>query len=188
MLKLRKVAVTGGLSSGKTTVCRFLSELGAYVLSADEIVHQLLSSDQEIIRQVAELLGSEVCLEGKIDRAKVAAKVFNQPDLLKSLEKIIHPAVQNEINNHFQRITRKNEYSLFVVEIPLLFEAGFEKDYDMTVAVLSDVKRYQNGYELRMKRQMTPQEKAERADYTIENNGTLEELFQKVKHLYNQIT
>jgi dephospho-CoA kinase len=193
MLKLRKVAVTGGLSSGKTTVCRFLKELGAYVLSADEIVHQLLSSDDLLIQQVIDLLGSDVCIDGKIDRKKVAAVVFQQPRLLESLEKILHPAVRNVINQHFNRESKRHHYPLFIVEIPLLFETGADSQFDLSVAVISDdetcKKRFSRPeeYEQRMQRQMTPQEKAKRADFIIENNGSLEDLFQAVKKIYKQL-
>lgn len=185
---MRKVAVTGGLSSGKTSVCLFLRELGAYVLSADEIVHQLLSSDKNLIHQVIDLLGSEVCVNGAIDRSKVAAKVFQQRELLESLEKIIHPAVRNVIKRHFDKEIKSGEHTLFVVEIPLLFEAGFDDGFDFTVAVISDEPRCKTeDYEKRMSRQMSPQEKSAKADFTIENNGSLDDLYQKVKGLYKQL-
>ncbi len=193
MLKLRKVAVTGGLSSGKTTVCLFLRELGAYVLSADEIVHQLLSSDNNLIHQVIDLLGPEVLIEGKINRRKVAAIVFQQPELLESLEKIIHPAVRNVISHHFSNESKNPKHTLFVVEIPLLFEAGFDSDFDFTVAVIADEEkckqRFQRPeeYMQRMSRQMTPQEKAARADFIIENNGSPEELNRAVKKIYKNL-
>lgn len=193
MLTLRKVAVTGGLASGKTSVCRILKELGAYVLSADEIVHQLLSSDHNLIHQVTELLGSEVCVEGKIDRSKVAAIVFHQPKLLKSLEKIIHPVVRNVINQRFNQERQNPQYPLFVVEIPLLFEACFESGFDFTVAVVANEAKcrerclYPEDYEQRTSKQMTPREKSERADFTIENNGSLDDLYRKVKELYEHL-
>lgn len=194
MLKLRKVAVTGGLSSGKSSVCRFLKELGAYVVSADEIVHQLLSTDILLIQQVIALLGPEVCIDGKIDRKRVAAQVFQQPEKLQSLERIIHPAVRNVINHQFDKENRHQKYPLFVVEIPLLFETGANRDFDYTVAVWADETKCQErfgnkkDYELRMMRQMTQKEKAAKADFIIENNGSLDDLYQAVKKLYKKLT
>ena len=85
MLKIKKVAVTGGLAAGKTTVCQLFKELGACVVSADEIVHQLLSPGTAVGQQVVSLLGSDIISDQGLDRKKIAAKVFSQPDLLLSL-------------------------------------------------------------------------------------------------------
>ena len=80
MLRLRKVAVTGGLSCGKSSVCRIFKELGAYVVSADEIVHRLLSTKTNLGQQVISLLGKEIITNGKINRSTIAKKVFNDPN------------------------------------------------------------------------------------------------------------
>ena len=97
MLKLKKIAITGGLSAGKTTVCQLFKECGAYVMSADEIVHRLLSPHTRIGQQVIALLGSDILSGAEIDRKKVSEKVFPYPDKLRALERIIHPAVFDEI-------------------------------------------------------------------------------------------
>ena len=94
MLKLKKIAVTGGVASGKSTVCRLFQNLGAYVVSADQITHELLASDNTLKKKVVSIFGHEI-LEGEvIDRAKVAKKVFSSPDLLYKLEALIHPRVE----------------------------------------------------------------------------------------------
>lgn len=198
MLKLGKVAVTGGLSSGKSTVCRFFKDLGAYVVSADKIVHQILSPETEQGKQVITLLGSEIVVEGQIDRSKIAQKVFNNPQLLKSLEKILHPAVRDEVEKCYQSACHENKYSLFIAEIPLLFEAGQEKFYDWTIAVVSDPKvslqRFvvatglnADAYKRRTANQLPPQVKARKASYVIINNGELAEMQEAVKMIYNQL-
>jgi dephospho-CoA kinase len=94
-METRKIAVTGTLSSGKSTVCQLLKEFGAYVVSADEIVHRLLRVETEIGQKVIDLLGEEILSEGQIDRAKIAKKVFRNPQLLQALEQIIHPQVRH---------------------------------------------------------------------------------------------
>lgn len=193
MLKLKKIAITGGLAAGKTTICRIFKELGAYVISADEIVHQLLSPKTEIGQQVIRLLGTDVVSGEEFDRKKIAAKVFPRPDLLHSLEEILHPAVFDEIEKKHKQIAREKKYSLFVAEIPLLFEAKREKDFDAVIAVVADPEiarqRYtQQEYEQRMIRQIEPKLKASKADYTIENNGSLDQLKNQIKNLYSQLT
>ena len=119
---LRKIAITGGLSCGKSSVCRIFKELGAYVISADEVVHQLLSPTTNLGRQVISLLGADIVVDKQIDRSKIAKKVFKQPALLQSLENLLHPAVRDEIEKQYQQIANQPSPPLFVVEIPLLFE------------------------------------------------------------------
>lgn len=167
MLESRKAALTGGVSAGKTAVGRYLRELGATYISADEIVHQIL---------------------GEVDRKEIAAKVFKDPQLLAELEAKIHPQVKKEIKKRCA-----NSRGLVVVEIPLLFEVRWEDDYDATIAVISDEElckaRYKgDDYSERTARQLSMEEKAARADYTIINNGTLEELHTKTETLFNQLT
>lgn len=196
MLNLRKVAVTGGLSSGKSAVCRCLKDLGAYVVSADEVVHRLLSPETELGQKILNLLGSECVVNGQFDRAKIANKVFQNPGLLQSYESLIHPFVQKEIDNRYQQVKAEGKYTLFVVEIPLLFETHGQRFYDATIVVDSDeeiakerfkAKGYdEKEYERRMTRQMPLREKVNLADYVILNNGSLEELCNSVKKNYNQ--
>src|SRR3990167_10662892 len=104
MLNLKKVAVTGGVSSGKTTVCRILEDHGAFQVSSDEIIHQLLSLNTICIKQVTDLIGSEIFKDGKIDRKKVAELVFSSEEKLKALEKILHPLLFEEIEKLYQQI------------------------------------------------------------------------------------
>lgn len=196
---LKKVAVTGGLSCGKTSVCRFFQELGAYVISADEIVHQLLSNNQEIIQKVIKLLGKDILVENQIDRLKVANKVFNQPLLLKSLEEILHPAVQEEINKHYELKNNEGLVSLFIAEIPLLFESKSHFEFDSVIVVTADENlskkwfKEKTGYsddafKMRQEKQLSNQEKSKKADYLIINHGTLSDLKQRVQELYQELT
>lgn len=198
MLKLNKVAVTGGLACGKSSACRFFKALGAYVVSADEIVHQLLSPQISLGQQVIALLGADIVVNGQIDRSLIAKKVFNNQKLLQSLQMILHPAVQDEIERQYQKVKKEGSFPLFVAEIPLLFETAGEKTFDYTVAVRTDPEycrqRFKastgygdDEYNKRMAQQLSPDEKARRADYTIENNGTAEDLYKAVVYLYQML-
>lgn len=195
MLTLEKVAITGGPASGKSTVCRFFKECGAYVLSADDIVHQLLTTESEIGQQVIALLGKDIVTHHHIDRTKIAEKVFEDKTLLEALEGLLHPAVKKEILHQYDQVAHSQSHPLFVVEIPLLFEAGWEDAFDMTIAVIADTdtcrKRFEQGpeeYERRLQRQLPPKEKAKRANTIILNNGTLEEMRETVKTLFKELS
>lgn len=198
MLELKKIAITGGLSSGKTSICRFFKELGAYVVSADEIVHLLLTPTTDLGHQVINLLGDDVVVNGQIDRSKIAEKVFKDIGLLKELEKLLHPAVREEVSKHYKKALTSGDATLFVAEIPLLFEAGGEKSYDYTISVIADpeesLKHFQlstgygkDEYQRRMARQLSPKEKSARANFVINNNGSLADLKQAVTNIYNQL-
>lgn len=181
--------MTGGMGSGKSSVCRILAEHGAYVVEADAVVHRLLIPETDIGGKVLTLLGTDVLVGGRFDRTKIAERVFNNSALLHALELILHPATREDIRAQFQRIQKEKRYQLFVAEVPLLYESGWEGDFDRVVAVVCDEpqcrKRLGNDveYERRMKRQMSPQEKAHRADYVIVNNGNMKDLTRAVEQL-----
>lgn len=193
MLKLKKIAITGGVASGKTSVCRFFEELGAYVVNADAIVHELLTPDTDLGQQIIRLLGPEIVKNGKISRKVVAEKAFKDSSLLRKLEGLLHPAVLRKIEEFYSSACKGERYSSFVVEIPLLFEIEAEKFYDVVIAVLSDEakakKRFEQAgfqkteYDLRMSRQLKPEQKAAKAHYTIHNNGSIEDLRREVVKL-----
>lgn len=198
MLVLKKLAVTGGLSSGKTTVCKILENLGAYYVSADQIVHQLLSPKTKIGKKIIDLLGSDILNGDQFDRAKIAEKVFSQKDKLYALEQILHPAVINEIKNLYDHIKKSDKYILFVAEVPLLFESESENFFDAVLAVVADPelckKRFQSKslapeeeFEKRMARQWDVKQKASKADFTISNDEGLKELEKNVAKLLERI-
>lgn len=192
MLNLKKIAITGGVASGKTSVCRFFQELGACVVNADAIVHELLKPDTDLGQQIIRQFGPEIINNGQISRRIIADQAFKDPKQLQKLEGLIHPAVLRKIEELYTAASNK-DFSSFVVEIPLLFEIGAEDFYDVVVAVLTDEayakKRFEQAgfqeteYDLRMKRQLEPKQKAAKAHYTIYNNGSIEELRHEVVKL-----
>lgn len=200
MLNLVKVAVTGGLSCGKSSACRIFKELGAYVVSADEIVHRLLSQANSTLgKQVIGLIGKDIVINHQIDRSQIAKKVFKHPELLKALESLLHPAVRQETEKLYNQVKEARQAPLFVAEIPLLYETGGDSFFDYIIVVRADEnlcrQRFKQStgydeaeYERRMKRQMDTTEKAKRADFVIANNGSMEDMRKAVKEIYQKLT
>ncbi len=195
MLKLRKVAVTGGICSGKSTVTGFFQKLGAYVVSADQIVHKLLSPNTTVSNQVVTLLGTDILVDGKIDRKKVSDKVFSTPELLYKLEELIHPLVASEIAARYEEVSKRGQYPLFVAEVPLLFEAKQRSFYDGAICVICPeelAKKRSNmseeEFDRRASQQFSQKQKAAKANIIIENTGDLKRLELVVKAIFGMLS
>ncbi len=187
---MRKIAITGNLASGKSTVGRILQEYGAYVVDADEIVHGLLSPNTPTGKKVIELLGPEIVDGNQLDRKKISEIVFSDFKKLTSLEKILHPAVKQDIDRRFNHVKNNPSYKMFVAEVPLLYEAGMEKDFDLVIAVIADEKVARQRstaaqFDKRYARQN--KDKAAKADFVITNNGDLNMLRSSIDAILDRL-
>lgn len=197
MLELRKIAVTGCLSSGKTLVCKILSDFGAFVVNTDELAHQLLVSDSKCIHDIELLFGSEVKVNHQIDRKKLGRLAFADTHKLGLLEKILHPLIFKKMETLYIEACTLHQYNLFVAEVPLLFEAGWELFFDAVITVVADERlRRQRSldkglslteYALRSKQQLPSEEKMRRADYIVRNDTTEEDLKKQVMEIVKKI-
>ncbi|MEI6531196.1 MAG: dephospho-CoA kinase [Chlamydiota bacterium] len=189
---MRKVAVTGGLASGKSTVCLLFEKKGAYRVSADAIIHQLLSSKTSARLQVINLLGPDI-LEGDIiSRSRIASSVFSSPEKLKKLESILHPAALAVIEQEYQKAIDQKA-PLFIAEVPLLLESGFEKNFDAVITVEASLeerrKRYKkDDFDSRISHQLSDEERARKADYIIENKGDMPFLEAQINPIFSILT
>jgi len=183
------VAVTGSFASGKSTFVRILGSLGAETVSADEIVHDLLATDEEAISRIVERFGDGVLGERGVDRRVLGGKVFGDPEALRDLEEILHPLVRRET----KRRVAASDADLFVAEIPLLFEGERGGDFDYTVAVTVPEERRrvwaarrgvdEEALRAIEARQLPAEEKARRADVVVQNDGTLDRLREQAEKL-----
>jgi dephospho-CoA kinase len=185
------VGLTGGLGAGKSEALRALGELGAATLSTDAVVHELLASD-ELRGIVAGRLGEEVARDGRLDRALIAERVFGDEEARAWLEGELWPRVGRRVAEWRQEVDALDPPPrAAVVEVPLLFESGMEQAFDATIAVVADeaVRAERAGVRghaavaERTGRQLTQEEKAGRADYEIRNEGSLEELREKLSRV-----
>lgn len=178
------VGLTGGLGAGKSEALQALEELGAATLSTDAVVHELLAGD-ELCDIVAERLGPEVALNGQLDRSLIAERVFGDDEARAWLEGELWPRVGQRVADWKQEVEALEPAPpVAVVEVPLLFESGMEAAFDATIAVVADesVREERAGarghaaVSERAGRQLSQKEKAERADFEVRNDGTLDEL------------
>ena len=175
------VGLTGGIGSGKSEALAAFGRLGVPTLSTDAVVHDLLGTP-EVRDLLHERWGGRVLSGGGVDRSAVAAIVFDSPPDLAWLEGTLFPRVGEHMVRW--RAGLEGEHDVAVVEVPLLFEAGIEGAFDVTVAVLADevlraeraAARGHEGLEGRAGRQLSQEEKAQRADHVIRNDGSLVDL------------
>jgi dephospho-CoA kinase len=179
-LRVPFVGLTGGLGSGKSTACAALRRLGAATLSTDAVVHELYASDT-VRDAVVARWGADVAPDGVVDRGAIARHVFSAPDERRWLEELLWPLVGQRVWAFRQEQEAADPApKAAVVETPLLFEAGMDGIYDATIAIVADeaVRRERaaaRGHEAvdeRAARQLTQDEKAQRATYAVRNDGS----------------
>ncbi len=181
------VGLTGDIGSGKSTVLKLFEEAGFSALSADAIVHDLLREDHELIEEVCTAFGSHLRNEeGSIDRRRLGALIFEDQTLRKRLEGMVHPRV-GEVWKSFLE-THAGEDA--IVEIPLLFEKKLETSFDHSVTVYTSFeiklrRLLERGMDdvairARLDAQLHQESKADRSDFLITNNGSLEFLRKQV--------
>jgi dephospho-CoA kinase len=182
------VGLTGGMASGKTEALNALERLGAATLSSDDVVRELLTTG-EIRDQLVARFGDEVAPNGEVDRGKVASVVFADPEQREWLESLLWPRVGQRIVEWREELEHRDPPPrAAVVEVPLLFESGMEAAFDKTIAVVADETvreeragaRGHEGVASRTARQLPQEEKAQRADFAIRNDGTIDELGDKL--------
>lgn len=186
-------ALTGNYGMGKSTVLEQFKTLGAFTLSADGVVAQLLEEPQ-ILEQVRALVGNYVFdPEGRLVKARLARIVFMDRGIRQAMEALLHPLVFDHVNEALECANRP----VAVVEVPLLFECGYQERFDKSIAVYADfttiVKRMRDcgitrdDIMLRQSCQMAAQDKIRLSDYSIDNNGSEEQTRQQVSEVYHHL-
>ena len=130
-----KIGITGGIGSGKTTICKLFSILGVPVFQADKEARKIMNIDFNVQKKITRLFGEDVYLQDRsLDRSMLASIVFKSPSLLEKLNEIIHPAVRDA----FMRWCKNQEADYVIHEAAILFESGFHHFMDKNIAVIAD--------------------------------------------------
>jgi dephospho-CoA kinase len=189
-----KVALTGGIATGKSFVVGELSRHGVPCLDADALAHGVMQPGTEATAAIAERFGREVIdPSGGVNRAALGSIVFADAGARRDLEAIVHPAVYRAIEAGLRAFERLGDTPLAVVDIPLLYETGRAGDFDAVVATVCTVERQtarlrergltDDQARQRLAAQLPAEEKARRADYVISTDGTFDETRAQVTHV-----
>jgi len=192
---MKVIGLTGGIGSGKSTVSRLLAELGAVVLDADTVGHQAYQPGTETWKQLVAAFGEEIVSpDGTIDRKKLGAIVFGDPESLARLNRIVHPRMFDMMKAQIEE-HRRQSVSVVVLEAAILLEAGWTPLVDevwVTVASEPTVVRRaiertglpEEQVRARIRSQLSNKEREKAASVVISNDGDLEELRAKVAELW----
>ena len=185
-----RVALTGGIGSGKSLVGEILEELGALVIDSDQLAREVIERGSPGYEEVITAFGDAILSEGQIDRAKLAAVVFKEKDLRKKLESIIHPLVREAAEKLARNLPSG---AILVNQIPLLVESDGAKrfDYVITVSADEEIRRERlrlrglKDYEIteRMAAQVADLDREKIANYILRNDGSIDELTRAVEEL-----
>jgi dephospho-CoA kinase len=189
-----KVALTGGIGSGKSAAGDFFEDLGAVVVDADQLARDVIERGTDGFDELVATFGDEILTNGILDRSKLGQIVFADLNARKTLEEIIHPRVAEA----FEEIVQSSPAdSVIVYQIPILVETKGQDRFDYIITVEATLEnrtaRLKNrglkGYEIdsRMKAQASDSERAAIADAVFKNDGDLDQLLRQVENIYEDV-
>ena len=196
---MKIIGLTGGIASGKSTVSAYLQEKGASIIDADAIAHELLAPGKPLYEAYRQHFGDKILLsDGQLDRRVIGKLVFSDPAEREWIDATAHPLIQHEICQRVRQYQAEKK-SLIVLDVPLLFESGWDKMAEKVCLVYAEEKIQQerlmkrNGYgreeaAARIAAQMPLEEKKKRADCLIDNSGSLPSTLRQVNRLWKEWT
>jgi dephospho-CoA kinase len=194
-----RVALTGGLASGKSFVGRTLEQLGCFLVQADVLGHQVLEPDGEAYAAVVREFGPEILdNEGRIDRRALAKLVFTNPERLAVLNSLVHPPVRARTERLLEEFAAREPHGIAVVEAAIHVETGGYRNFDrLILAYCSREQQIQRAMhrdqvtreevEARLSRQMSLEEKRKYAHYVIDTSGNKEDTVRRTEEVYREL-
>ncbi len=191
---MRVIALTGGIGCGKSLAAEYFADLGALVIDADQLARTAIERGSSGFDQVVTIFGDSILKNGEIDRRALGELVFKDPTKKAALEAIIHPWVRSEFEAAVASLTGNQT---LVYEIPLLFETGGADRFETVVTVEADLDKrierlrekglHLSEIEARMAAQASREERVSIADFTIENNGSKDDLLRQVENIWEAL-
>lgn len=187
------LGLTGGIASGKTTISNYFRSLNIPLIDADLLARKVVRGGEPVVKKIAEVFGPEVLsADGEIDRVVLGKLIFDSAEKRKTLDDIVQPRIRSAIRAEIASYL-KDKPRLIVLDLPLLYEHGYEDKVDEVMVVYVDAETQKErllnrNQELsekdavnRINSQMALSEKAERADVVVDNNGTIEASISQVR-------
>ncbi len=199
-----RVGLTGGIASGKSVVGEMFAALGAHVIQADVIAHELMQPGQPVYEEVVRHFGLGILdPDGTVSRPKLAEAAFGaQPPRVEELNRIVHPAVVQRQDEWMDEVGRRDPHAIAVVEAALILEAGAANRFDRLIVVTCNrdqrARRWAQRMNVneetarrevarRMASQLPDEEKIKAADYVIDNCGSLVDTERQVREVYGEL-
>lgn len=199
MGRKRVIGLTGGIATGKSTVSRLFRELGVPVVDADHLARQVVAKGSEALQELIALLGEEIIQpDGSLDRSRLGEIIFADPEIRQKVDDIMHPRVFVQMQEATQKALASARTPIIILDVPLLFESGYTlRLADETVVVYASprvqrarlmARNHVDAAEAdrRIASQMPLEEKIRRADYVIDNSGSLRETEKQVQRLWEE--
>jgi dephospho-CoA kinase len=203
---LLKVGLTGGIASGKSVVGEMFVALGAHLIQADGIAHELMQPGESVYREVVRHFGEGILNpDGSVNRSRLAEAAFEapgKPSRVQELNQIVHPAVIRKQDDWMEEVGRRDSRAIAMVEAALILEAGTAKRFDRLVVVTCrpeqriqrwamrvgvDEETARREVSRRMAAQLPDEEKVKAADFVIDNSGSLDDTRKRVGEIYSQL-
>ena len=194
-----KIALTGGIATGKSYVLDQFQRRGVACLDADELAHGVMAAGTEATAAIAERFGADILApDGSVDRTKLGPTVFADPSARRDLESIVHPAVYRAIQAGLRGFELVGDGAFAVVAVPLLFETGAEDKFDRVIVTAcspeTQVSRLrerglsEEAARQRLAAQWPTEKKAARAHHVVNTDGTFEDTKRQVDEIYQALT
>ena len=196
---MKVIGLCGGSGSGKGCVSRILSQRGFAIFDTDNIYHELLDGSLTLKGALCGAFGDEILTDGRVDRKKLRAVVFadKSGEKLKALNAITHKVILDEVRGGISE-AEKSGAPCAVVDAPLLFESGFDKECDLTLAVVADREKRidriisrdgisRSDAERRIDAQISDERLISLCNFAVFNNGDLDDLCREVSRIVDQI-
>ncbi len=190
-----RVGVTGGIGSGKSSVCSLFREQGRVVLEADEIARSIMEQDPDIRNAITATFGPDTYMQtGGVNKSRMRSVVFGNPATRKRLNAIVHPAVFRALESAISDLPPARRAPYIIVEAALIFESGLDERLDYTIVIHADMQKRierlmlrdgvaRSDIEQRMAAQLPAEVILKRSDFMIENNGIVEDLRPRVSFI-----
>ena len=191
---MKVVGLCGQSGAGKGAVCQFFAELNVVSIDTDKVYHDIISVNSDCTKELVEFFGTVIFGNPGINRAELRKVAFSSGESLKALNEITHKHILNAVRREIESLKLENTVDGIIIDAPLLFESGFDKECDLTMAVIANsntkIERIvardgitREHAEARLSSQISDSELTARCDHVIENNGDAHALREEVRRL-----